>query len=321
MSLNVLDIASYQAGINVKATGADGVIVKVSEGTNYLNPARADQIRQTINANRMLGLYHFLHRGNAKQQAQYFLNNIKGYIGSAILALDVEGYNNNTQHATPANAKQFMDYVYQQTGVRMLLYTNISDINIYDYSAIAKANYGLWLAQYDDTNKHIGFQPKEIYGKVRFWSTVALHQYSSTTILPGWDKHLDVSIFNGDKKAWLAYAKGNTKTQTPTTTTAKPAPKPTVNKVKSWTDSLGVKWYAEKAIFKLNTPIKLRWGATTQSKVIALLNAGSTVNYDAYAFANGHVWLRQPRGKGQYGYIASGECRKGKRTSSWGTFK
>lgn len=300
--LDTIDIADYQSGINTKKTGADAVIVKVSQGTWFLSKPRGTQIRQVVNGNQLLGLYHFLEKGNPKAQAQFFLKDIKGYVGSALLALDVESYRDkygNYHHATPAEAKQFMDYVFQQTGVRMLLYTNISDINSYDYSAIAKANYGLWLAQYNDTNVHNGFQPKAIYGNVRFWSTIALHQYSSTTILPGWGEGLDVSIFNGDKKAWLAYAKGAGKAQTPKPTPTKPVAKPAASTAK---------WVTEKATYKLKTAVKLRTGASTGSKVIATLTAGSIVITDRAIIQGGYRWVRQPRGNG-YAYLATGPAK------------
>ncbi|AXK19117.1 N-acetylmuramoyl-L-alanine amidase [Bacillus sp. COPE52] len=81
-------------------------------------------------------------------------------------------------------------------------------------------------------------------------------------------------------------------------------------------------WKSERGSFVLNTSIKLRTGANTSSSVIAVLASGETVNYDAYRIdQNGHVWIRQPRAGGTYGYLATGESANGRRVNYWGTFK
>lgn len=81
----------------------------------------------------------------------------------------------------------------------------------------------------------------------------------------------------------------------------------------------GINWIAEKWHFKTNTTINLRTAPNTNASIIAKLGAGSVVNYDAYCYKDGYVWIRQPRGNG-YGYLATGECVGKKRTSYWGSF-
>ena len=82
----------------------------------------------------------------------------------------------------------------------------------------------------------------------------------------------------------------------------------------------GINWISEKWHFKLAENINLRTAPNTNASIIAKLGAGSVVNYDAYAYADGYVWLRQPRKDGTYGYLASGECVGNRRTSYWGEF-
>ncbi|MFK4334368.1 hypothetical protein ABH955_005044 [Bacillus sp. RC240] len=81
-------------------------------------------------------------------------------------------------------------------------------------------------------------------------------------------------------------------------------------------------WFTKQdGVLKLNTSIKLRTEPSTDAPVIATLNAGDEVKYDAFGYEkDGYVWLRQKRSDG-YGYIASGETSDGKRVSSWGSFK
>lgn len=86
----------------------------------------------------------------------------------------------------------------------------------------------------------------------------------------------------------------------------------------SWTDALGDTWHKENGTFTSNTWLHLRWGARTTSATVALLPSGSVIKYDAWSRHGGYVWLRQPRGNGQYGYIA---CRDARTNEPYGTFK
>lgn len=86
----------------------------------------------------------------------------------------------------------------------------------------------------------------------------------------------------------------------------------------SWRDSLGDTWHSEKGTFTANTYLHLRWGAKTYSSSIATLGPGSVIKYDAYSRHNGYVWIRQPRGNGQYGYVV---VRNAYTNEPYGTFK
>ena len=81
-------------------------------------------------------------------------------------------------------------------------------------------------------------------------------------------------------------------------------------------------WFTKQdGVLTLNTSIKLRTAPLTDAPIIATLNAGDEVKYDAFGYEkDGYVWIRQPRSNG-YGYIATGETSNGKRVSSWGSFK
>ena len=89
---------------------------------------------------------------------------------------------------------------------------------------------------------------------------------------------------------------------------AKPQPQPT-----------GIQWISEKWHFTLSERIKLRTAPNTSATIIAELQPGDVVKYDAYCYSGGYVWIRQKRGNG-YGYLATGECVGNRRTSYWGSF-
>ena len=85
----------------------------------------------------------------------------------------------------------------------------------------------------------------------------------------------------------------------------------------TWTDNLGDTWHREVGRFTSNRPLTLRWGALPTSTAIAELPAGSVIDYDAWSRRDGEVWIRQPRGNGQYGYLP---CRNAVTNEAYGTF-
>lgn len=82
----------------------------------------------------------------------------------------------------------------------------------------------------------------------------------------------------------------------------------------------GINWIKEEWHFTLSERIKLRTAPNTSATIIAELQPGDVVKYDAYCYSGGYVWIRQKRGNG-YGYLATGECVGKKRTSYWGSFE
>jgi len=137
------------------------------------------------------------------------------------------------------------------------------------------------------------------------WPTYTIWQFT------GGD--MDRNVVNTTREGWQKLAKPNVDgrpVSQPVIAETKPRPE-----VKKWTDDLGDVWYSEKGTFVTGGAINLRYGARTSSKIIAQLQAGTEVKYDAYSRHDGYVWIRQPRSNG-YGYLV---CRAG--NEAWGTFK
>ena len=222
MVLHGIDVASYQQGIGISGMTADFVIAKATEGTTYLNPAFADQVKQTLTSGKLLGVYHFASVGNARDQAAYFLSQVGAYVGKAVLVLDFEG---PAVSQGVCWAKQWLDYVKAKTGVAPMIYMGLSDENRLDWSSVA-STYGLWVAQYNNYNAVNGYQPRDMYGSTRNWPDPAIFQYTSVGRLSGWAGNLDLNVFYGDRAAWAAYAgQGASSLPTP------PAPQLSVKKV------------------------------------------------------------------------------------------
>lgn len=204
MSMNGIDIASYQAGIDLSIVPCDFVIVKATEGTGYINPSCNAQAGQALKLGKKLGLYHFASGGDAVAEANYFVDNIKGYLGKALLVLDWEA---EAVGRGPSWAQQWLDRVYQITGVRPLIYMSNSVVNSYDWSAVANSDYGLWNAGYYAGYQAMGYNPDApLIGGTGAWDGAAIYQYTSSGRLPGWGGNLDLDVFYGDALAWDRYA-------------------------------------------------------------------------------------------------------------------
>ena len=99
----------------------------------------------------------------------------------------------------------------------------------------------------------------------------------------------------------------NNKPTQHTTNNNKPVQKPVVN---------NSDWTKQNGVFITGGAINLRTGASTNSKVIALLPTNTEIKYDAYRTTGQYTWLRQPRANGQYGYLVGRN-----NGNAWGTFK
>lgn len=204
MSMKGIDISNWQNGINLEAVPADFVIMKATEGTNYISPDFDRQYAQAKKAGRYLGVYHYANGGDAKKEADFFLNKVKNCIGEAILVLDWEGQNNPRFGKKDLNwCKTWCDYVYSKTGAKPLVYTSRNFMKNLE----GIGDYGLWIAQYAN-NKFTGYQDTPWNEKA--YSCV-IRQYSSCGRLPGYRGNLDLNKFYGDSAAWKEYAKSDNK--------------------------------------------------------------------------------------------------------------
>ncbi len=209
MSMNGIDISNWQKNIDIAAVPCDFVIVKATQGTTYVSPSCDRQFQQAKKAGKLLGVYHYASGGGAVTEADFFLKNIRGYLKEAILVLDWEKGQNTAWGQGVAYAKQFLDRIYEKTGIKPLIYMSKSVCREYDWSPVANGDYGLWVAQYGSNNR-TGYQAdpwtdNKGYGA---WSGPVIFQYSSAGALPGYNGNLDLNIAYMDREAWAKYAGG-----------------------------------------------------------------------------------------------------------------
>lgn len=253
MTMNGIDISSWQSGINLNAVPCDFVICKATQGVGYVNPDCDRAYQQAKKAGKCLGVYHYASGNDAVAEAKYFLDNIQGYIGEAILVLDWEAAQNaNFGKCDFAWCKTWLDYVTAKTGVKPMLY--ISQSLMGKFNGIG--DYGLWIAQYANYTP-TGYQETP-------WNegayACAIRQYSSTGRLSGYNGNLDLNKFYGDREAWMKYAKGTrfTASNNGTSTVTKPQ---TENKPS--TPQTSVQTYTVKSGDTLSA-IAVKYGTTYQ---------------------------------------------------------
>lgn len=220
MSLKGIDISKWQQGIDLSKVNCDFVIIKATEGKSYVDPCCDGFFQHALQLGKKLGVYHFANNSDntPEQEADWFIQNTRGYIGKAIPVLDWEdkGATNDV-----AWALKWLQLVEQAYGCKPLIYMSESVVNANDWSSVANANYGLWVAKYKDNNPDYNYDMSNAGNKpsVKYWSFYALWQWTSSGRLDGYNGNLDCNEFYGDTSAWDKYVGTNTNTETTVTQT------------------------------------------------------------------------------------------------------
>ena len=208
--LKGIDISKWQAGIDLSKIDTDFVICKATEGVGYTDKNCDGFYQQAKKLGKKLGVYHFARPdlGNtAIAEADWFVRETKGYHKEAMLILDWESGNLKDVNW----AKQWLDRVYEKTGVKPVIYMSASVMSSADWSSVVSGDYGLWVANYGSNNG----QPQEsVFNRypLKYWTFYALWQYTSKGRLAGYNGNLDLNYFSGDKTAWDKYAGGSPST-------------------------------------------------------------------------------------------------------------
>ena len=219
MTLNGIDISSYQSGIDLTVVPCDFVIIKATQCTGYVNPDCDRAYQQAKRAGKLRGTYHYVGGGNAVAEADYYVNNIKGYLKDGLLAIDWEA-EQNSAWGNEAYLEQLVRRVIERAGIKPLIYSMAS--RYAQVAAVAKKlDCGLWVAEYADMNP-TGYQAhpwrEGAYG-------CAIRQYASTGRLNGWGGDLDLNIAYMTRDQWAKYVNpGGKPAAAPAP--SKPAPAP-----------------------------------------------------------------------------------------------
>ena len=201
---DAIDVASYQSGLvlndykQLKAKGIKTVIVKVSQGTGYLNPAASNQIKNAIQAGLKVAVYHyatFNNSGSGRNEGKHMADCLRklGLGPNTPIFADMEDratLNNQVKNGLNSFWNALNNAGYRNHAVYVYAGYKYRDAVV---STVGKSR--TWLAQYPFTPSRGGHYEKqwrnEGYGA---W------QFSSTARMPwNWGfGNLDLSVdFNG----------------------------------------------------------------------------------------------------------------------------
>lgn len=211
--LKGIDISHWQKGIDLGAIDVDFVIIKATEGNGYTDVMCDTFYQKAKSLGKKLGVYHFARPdlGNSpEEEADWFIKETLGYHKEAMLVLDWE----SGDLTNVAWAKAWLDRVYSKTGVKPVIYMSASVMHSADWSSVANADYGLWVANYGTND---GTAQESVFDRypLKYWSFYALWQYTSKGRLNGYNGNLDLNYFSGDGTAWDKYAGGSPSSSKP----------------------------------------------------------------------------------------------------------
>lgn len=166
-------------------------LFKATEGITYSDPCAYEYFTIAKKHDILPGFYHYARPENntpAEEAAHYYsiVNDITdGHLKNVLLALDWEG----TALKEPLTwAREWLDLVYQATGIKPLFYCQRTFVKNADI--IAAGDNGLWIADWRD----IEHREMNIFP----WKIWAIRQTGN--------KPFDTNIFNGDSVQLKAYA-------------------------------------------------------------------------------------------------------------------
>lgn len=204
--LDFIDISSHQAGLDLAAVSdsIQGVIVKATEGTSYVNPYCDGHYRQAGAAGLLRGFYHFAGSGDPLAEAEFFYRNVQGYLHDGIPVLDWEGVYGNGGCVFEQSVdwvNRFVGRFHGLTGIWPWIYANPWR---FDQGGV-EPNCARWVASYPAV-------ARPSFAQAAAWKcpgadgNVVAWQFCSDGRLRGYGYNLDCSVYYGDRESWLRYA-------------------------------------------------------------------------------------------------------------------
>lgn len=201
------DVAQYQGDINfdLYKNHTNFVIPKATEGVGYTDPKFKRNQNEARRVGIPLGYYHFARpdlNNTPEKEASWFLSVVGELREGEVLCLD---YEPNTQVQAHVDwCKKWLDYVFEKTGVRALIYLNQSQIQKFNWKVVVDGGYGLWVAAYLG-NPH---SPDNNNFNKGIWPFAAMQQWTSSQKVPGilnGTGNVDGNVFFGDLATFKKY--------------------------------------------------------------------------------------------------------------------
>ena len=206
-----IDVSNWQCDIDTGAVDADFIVAGATWGvggfnnvclTNGVNQAANYQLGRAAGSGKSIGVYHYAMGHGAVAEADFFVDNVRGYIGDAVLVLDWESQD-NPQFGNGAWIESWVRRVHDRTQVWPIVYVQASALG--QLTSFVRAHCGVWVAQYASMAA-TGYQTEPwMYGAYG----EAMRQYTSNGYVSGYAGRLDLNYFRGERWQWDAYAHGD----------------------------------------------------------------------------------------------------------------
>lgn len=206
-----VDVSNWQCDIDTGAVDADFIVAGATWGvggfnntclTNGVNQAANYQLERAVDSGKSIGVYHYAMGRDANAEADFFIDNVRGYVGNAVLVLDWESQD-NPQFGNGAWIETWVRHVHDRIQVWPIVYVQASALG--QLSAFVREHCGVWIAQYASMAV-TGYQERPwLYGAYG----EAMRQYTSNGYVPGYAGRLDLNYFRGERWQWDAYAHGD----------------------------------------------------------------------------------------------------------------
>ena len=201
-----VDVSNYQPINFTLTTPGDGhrvdfVIIKVTEGTGYVNPKWASQRQWARDHGLSVGFYHFVRPGSMVDQADYFLDKV------ALQPGDHLWFDWEDSGVSSSQKDAWISYVQGRApGHRVGLYCNTSYWKTRDTSSFA--GDGLWIAT---GGIPAGSPPIEAPWLIHQYSTSGnydhdLAQFSSKNEMIAWAEGNEDMALSAEDKTWITNA-------------------------------------------------------------------------------------------------------------------
>lgn len=206
-----VDVSNWQCDIDTYALDADFVVAGATWGIggfnnvcliNGVNQAANYQLGRATNSGKSIGVYHYAMGRDVNAEADFFVDNVRGYVGDAVLVLDWESQD-NPQFGNGAWIETWVRHVHDRTQVWPIVYVQASALG--QLTSFVREHCGVWVAQYASMNV-TGYQEMPwLYGAYG----EAMRQYTSNGYVSGYAGRLDLNYFRGERWQWDAYARGD----------------------------------------------------------------------------------------------------------------
>lgn len=212
MTIYLIDVSSHQGvieGDQIRDAGYSGIIVKLTEGTDYHNPYLDHQIAEARNNGLRVGFYHYARQDltdNFKAEADWFLLwALPRLQPGDLLALDFEQADDRGDLS--GWALGWLRYVRGKVGFAPFLYTYpwyaISHLPDVDLRA-----FPLWYASYPDgVNSPADLGNRPAPQAPAPWDKIVIWQFTGGSPVAGTTFPTDLNRFNGSVSDLEAYGK------------------------------------------------------------------------------------------------------------------